>query len=403
MKILHTADWHIGKILHKQSLEQDFQKFSDWLIRYVDQEAVDVVLISGDVFDYANPSYADIKKYYKVLNDLHQNNVSVIVTGGNHDSPALLNGPKNLLQNMNVTVFGSLSENIEEHIIPLTKNGTTEAVLLAVPFLREKDLRKSRSLLEPSEKDEQMLAVKNIYDQLAELAKHRFGKNIPVIAMGHLHLNGSKTSDSERDIHIGNLMGFPSTLFSESIHYVALGHIHKPQTIKGNQIIRYSGSPVFLDFSEKDYEKQVILIQTTDFSLDIVPVKIPVFRKLSKISGTGPEIKSKLEKICLENNELPCFIELEWNISDDGLDDKRLLQEILMTYENHPALKILKSKFISNDLVSRLLEPSQENITIDEMNPLEVFRQLLEDRKIDDEKRTALEKAYVALWENLYE
>lgn len=403
MKILHTADWHIGKILHKQSLEPDFQKFADWLIQYVVKEVVDVVLISGDVFDYANPSYADINRYYKILHELHQNNVKVIVTGGNHDSPGLLNGPKNLLQNMNVTVFGSLSENIEEHIIPLTKNGTTEAVLLAVPFLREKDLRKSRSLLEPSDQDEQMLAVKNIYDQLTELAKHRFGKKIPIIAMGHLHLYGSSTSDSERDIHIGNLMGFPSTIFSEAIDYVALGHIHKPQTIKGNQIIRYSGSPVFLDFSEKDYEKQVIIIKIRDFTLNIEPVKIPVFRKLLKISGTGSEIKSKLEKICSENNVLPSFIELEWNISDDGLDDKRLLQEILVTNEYDPSLKILKSKFISSTSVSDGLEPSQDNISIDDMNPLEVFRQMLEDRKIEKDRKTALEKAYVTLWENLYE
>lgn len=403
MKILHTADWHIGKILHKQSLEQDFQKFTDWLIQYVVTESVDVVLISGDVFDYANPSFADIRKYYKILNDLYQNNVKVIITGGNHDSPALLNGPKSLFQNMQVSVYGSLSEDIEEHIVPLTNNGKTEVVILAVPFLREKDLRKSRSLLETSEKDEQMKAVQTIYDQLVLLAKNKYGEQVPIIAMGHIHLYGSSTSDSEREIHIGNLQGFPSTIFNESIDYVALGHIHKPQAIKGNPIIRYSGSPVFLDFSERDYEKQVILVTTTNNKLDILPVKIPVFRKMSKISGKGTEIMEKLHTLSQKSNELPDFIELEWSVSDDGLEDKRLLQEMMTTYETHPSFKILKSKLISTTPSAGTLKLSEENISIDEMNPLEVFRQLLEDRQISDDKKEALEVAYVTLWENLHE
>ncbi|PAM94495.1 exonuclease sbcCD subunit D, partial [Flavobacterium sp. IR1] len=98
MKILHTADWHIGKKLHKHDLSQDFELFIHWLTATIEKEKVDVLLVSGDVFDLANPSSEARKQYYRSLMELRRLDCKIILTGGNHDSPAMLDAPREILR-----------------------------------------------------------------------------------------------------------------------------------------------------------------------------------------------------------------------------------------------------------------------------------------------------------------
>ena len=133
MKILHTADWHIGKRLHKHDLSKDFDLFIDWLVDLVVKEKIDVVLVSGDIFDLANPSSEARRAYFQTLLKLNQLKCKIILTGGNHDSPAVLNGPKELLEAMNIHVVGSLPSNINDCLIPVYNNQpSTSPELLVV-------------------------------------------------------------------------------------------------------------------------------------------------------------------------------------------------------------------------------------------------------------------------------
>ena len=130
MKILHTADWHIGKKLHKHELSEDFELFLDWLCERIAELKVDVLLVSGDIFDLANPSSEARKQYYRSLKRLRQLDCRIILTGGNHDSPAMLDAPRELLQELEMEVIGGLPEKLEDCIIPIYgTSGESEQVL----------------------------------------------------------------------------------------------------------------------------------------------------------------------------------------------------------------------------------------------------------------------------------
>jgi DNA repair protein SbcD/Mre11 len=356
MKILHTADWHIGKILHRHELNAEISLFFDWLEQTIISEKVDVLLISGDIFDLANPANKDLKQYYHFLHRLASLKIKTIITGGNHDSVSLLNAPSELLGVMNIHVVGGVPEDFEKQIIPISSSsGVIEAVVLAVPFLRDRDLRVSLSAdLDTDRRDTIATAVKNHYDRLVQLALEKYGTEIPLIAMGHLFMQGSVTSDSEREIHVGTLQGIDDSIIHTRIDYMALGHIHKPQRISKQDHIRYSGSPVYLDFSEAGYEKIVVIVDFTKGQRFIQAIHIPLYRQLLRLKGSWSKIKESLHNY---KNPYPLttfveidVIEIEYNITVNY--EVEAFKE-----ETHSEYKIIKSKISvpgfseSNDVI----------------------------------------------------
>src|SRR6478735_2806017 len=200
MKVLHTSDWHLGKRLLHHERTEEHQHFLDWLLQVIRLEKVDVLLVAGDVFDTGAPSNAALKQYYDFLRALHQTGCQhVIITGGNHDSIATLNAPKELLKFFNIHVIGGVPENVLDEIIPV-KNaaGKVELVVCAVPFLRDKDIRLSIAG-ETAEEREQRIkdGICNHYKELVPLIENYKLAGIPVIATGHLFAAASSTSDSE--------------------------------------------------------------------------------------------------------------------------------------------------------------------------------------------------------------
>ena len=161
MKVLHTADWHIGKILHKHALKNEIQAFFNWLLDVISQEHVNLLLVSGDIFDLANPSSKDREIYYRFLSRLAATETQIIITGGNHDSINLLDAPKEILQHLSINVIGGAKENIEEELIEIhDAQGKLAAVVAAVPFLRDKDLRNMNTDKKYKNREEAVLQVK---------------------------------------------------------------------------------------------------------------------------------------------------------------------------------------------------------------------------------------------------
>jgi len=402
MKILHTADWHIGKVLHKQDLEIDFLYFSDWLIQTIKIEKINVLLVSGDIFDLANPSNKDIKLYYELLSKLFSLGITTIITGGNHDSPGLLNGPKTLLETINLKIFGCLEDDISKHIIPIYENGKLNSIVLAIPFLRDKDLKKSSPI---SEKSEQKFSTNQsigyIYEQVTQKAIDLLGTEVPIIAMGHLHVMGSETSESEREIHIGNLEGLSVDILDKRINYLALGHIHKPQLINGKKNVRYSGSPIYLDFSERNFSKSVVLLEIENNNIaKIKNLEIPLSRSLIKIEGSFEEVKTKVFEF-KNKYHLPAFIEL--SIKEKIFSPELLikLDQLIETSTEQDQYMILKSKF---DFERNELNSSAqlfEGLQIDELNPLEVFTQLINSEGLEYNLQKELIDAYHELLEEI--
>lgn len=402
MKILHTADWHIGKVLHRQSLYEDISLFFDWIINYIRDHKIDLLLVSGDIFDLANPSNSDTKLYYHTLYRLSKTNVKIIITGGNHDSISLLDAPSALLDVLDITVIGGARDDKYEEIIPIySHDEIPECIVLAVPFLRDKDLRASMQASETGDKSSIINdAIKLHYDDLVRMAKEKYGDSVPLLAMGHLYMKGSISSDSEREIHIGNLEGLDSKIIHPEIDYMALGHIHKPQKIGNKNNIRYSGSPVFLDFSEREYDKMVIEIEIGENEIkSITPVAVPKSREILKFTGDLTSVKNMLKEY-QNNYPLTAFIEIE--IQENEFDVLKIqATEDMIESVKSEEFKILKNRIIFNHTPDSMKMIQNESRTIQDLTPLDIFRQKLSENNLNELEMKELTEIYVSLIEEI--
>lgn len=392
MKILHTADWHIGKRLYQKELHEDFSLFIDWLCQTIKDQQVDVLLVSGDVFDLANPSAEARQLYYSALHKLSKLNIQIVLTGGNHDSPAMLNAPCELLMALNITVIGELPANREELIIPLGSRSEPEAVVAAIPFIRDNELRKLAPGQSYEERQEAITeGIREIFNESAELIQKHYPSATP-LAMGHLFAHGASTSSSEREIQVGNLAGFESNQFPKEFKYIALGHIHKPQRA-GSDHILYSGSPVPLSFDEKNHDKRVIIIDLNEEKLNPVSVPVPSWRELKRVKGNLTEIKDELSGFS-GSDKLPAFLEIE--LVEEHRNPAEIMElETLVEQFNEAKnnAEILKY-FITITGESITSSGLFQNQKIEELKPSEVFSKWIEKSEVDEETGKLMNEAF---------
>ncbi len=206
MRILHTADWHLGKKLDHAERTDEHQDFLDWLIEKLNKENIDVLIVAGDIFDTGSPSNTALQQYYSFLSNVRNTCCKeVIIIGGNHDSMSTLDAPKELLRYFNVHVVGGVPEMFTDQIIKITdKEGKLELVVCAVPFLRDRDIRLSITGETTEERLERITGgIRKHYHGFIEHIAAYKSQGIPVIATGHLFAAGASTSDSEKEIHVG--------------------------------------------------------------------------------------------------------------------------------------------------------------------------------------------------------
>lgn len=398
MKILHTADWHIGKKLHKHELSEDFDLFIHWLCDTIKKEEVEVLLISGDVFDLANPSSDARKQYYKALMQLRKLDCKIILTGGNHDSPAMLDAPREILRELEMHIVGGLPENLEDAIIPVKdKLGNTKFVIAALPYLRDADLR---NVTDGHTYEDRLEAVRkgmqHTYRLAAELCDQKYPA-VPALAMGHLFAAGAETSESERDIQIGNQAAFNALQFGEYFKYIALGHIHKPQRINGSVPTFYSGSPIPLSFSERKDEKRILLINTAK-GWEPESIEVPPFRSLLKISGTIEELQQKL-KAPGDRRELNSLLEVE--LQEENYDANKIyLLDELVTGFNKPGFEIVKHRASFKNKVKGAAE-IYETRQLEDLQPREVFLELITSHQYEEETHREILSAFDELMEEV--
>lgn len=402
MKVLHTADWHIGKILHKQSLKNELDLYFQWLIDVIIKESVDLLLVSGDIFDLANPSAKDRQLYYSFLSKLSKLELQIIITGGNHDSINLLNAPEEILQSLSITVIGGAKENIKDELIPvLDQDGKLKLIVAAVPFLRDKDLRNKNTDQVFKDRAEAVReGIKNHYAQLADICISDY-KDIPAVAMGHLYAKGSLTSESEREIQVGNTAAIESSIFDPIFDYVALGHIHRPQVIGKNENIRYSGSPIALSFSEKEDKKLVLLVDIkSKKNLNVQSILVPKFRELKKFKGSYKEVKAKLEKY-QPDFQLSSFVEIE--VIEEKFNSSILakVEELVDQYEASEMYTILKHKTIFTEGAKDTADLFTHGQNIEDLTPIDVFNKRLELEGLEDDSIQMMRDAFIEILEEV--
>jgi exonuclease SbcD len=382
IKILHTSDWHIGKELHKVELTEDMDRFFTWLIDFIRDNQVDVLLMSGDLFDQANPTQLDMKQYYAFLEKMIPLECRIVLTGGNHDSPAVLNAPKDLLQLLKIDVVGGAPETVDELFVEYQKDEQS-VVIAAVPFLRDRDIRKSVAGETYNDKIEQIRDGLKTYFENVNAHYSANYEGLPFVIMGHLYAQGATVSDSERDIQIGNQAGVDSSIFGDKANYVALGHIHKPQEV-GHPNIRYSGSPIPMSFSEKNDQKEVVLLEFDAGTMTQTRYDIPMSRKLVLFEDTLEAVRQKIEAYTTDSPliDLAEIIvrEKEFSLSTmEGLEELR-------TVTNIPGLKIIKSKVEFDNQQKGLSTLLATGTLLSEMNPEDLFMKRLElEPNLDNE------------------
>lgn len=374
IKILHTADWHIGKQLHKIDMAPDMELFFDWLLLCIQEQNIDVLLMSGDLFDQANPSQAALTQYYKFLKRLIPLKCKVIITGGNHDSAHVINAPKELLQILDIKVVGGIPENIEDLFVEVNAHGE-KVVIAAVPFLRDRDIRNAAPGESYSDKIELIKEGIAAYFKSVNDHYNAHYNTTAYIVMAHLFAQGASISDSEREIQIGNQASVVSAVFGDEPHYVALGHIHRPQMVS-KPSVRYSGSPIALSFSEKKDIKEVVLLTVRGDKVEFETVAIPEFRKLVTFKGTIKEVEAKINTY-ESNSQLTDLAEIIIEEENENIAHVKALENLL-TAEVDNKLQILKGSIQFKNAVigtSKLLSKGED---IKDYSAVQLFQKRLQ-------------------------
>ncbi|MGJ8743000.1 exonuclease SbcCD subunit D C-terminal domain-containing protein [Polaribacter sp.] len=390
MKILHTADWHLGHRLHEQSQFEEQMLFLNWIENYIKAENIDVLLISGDVFDSGSPSNQSMKMYYNFLMKLKSTSCSsIIITGGNHDSAGTLNAPKQLLEALSIQVVGKATENIEDEVFEIeVKN--EKVIIAAVPYLRDGDIRRAVAGESFDElTDKYKTALIKHYQVAAKQSQLINTHNVPVIAMGHLFAIGGSISDSEQNIYVGTLGHIGAEDFPTYFDYIALGHLHRPQIIGGNEKVRYSGSPNILSFSEVNYDKKVLVLTVDENKItEIKADVIPCFREFYRLTGTLEECMSAFPNLVSNLYGLTPWV--EFILKENHTVNTDELKELAEKYP-FEILKISLKNQRKNIGIEELLENTK---SIKELLPTEVFKLKCEEMGYNLDEKPAVWDAF---------
>jgi exonuclease SbcD len=318
MRLLHTSDWHLGQTLHTFERGYEHQCFLDWLLDTLVHERVDALLIAGDIFDNSNPSAASQRQLYRFLQQarVRAPQLDIVVIAGNHDSPGRLEAPGPLLEAHGTVVIGNVARkddgeiDLDRLLVPLHGNdGTVQAWVLAIPFLRPGDVPRVAQPADGSAPiDPYLHGITQLYRQTHALAQAQRQPGQAIVAMGHCHMiDGTASLESERRIVIGGTEALPAAMFDDAIAYAALGHLHLAQRVGKQDHLRYSGSPLPLSFAEVGYTHQVVLVDLADGrATAITPLPVPRAVPLLRIPATPAPLKDVLAAlVALDLRDLP--------------------------------------------------------------------------------------------------
>lgn len=402
LTVLHTSDWHLGRLLYGRSRDQEFEAFLEWLLETIRRQQVDVLLVAGDIFDSSTPTHQAQALYYRFLSAVSLTPCQhVVIIGGNHDSPTLLNAPQALLQALNVYVIGHALAPEEEVLVLRDAQQRPQLMVAAVPYLRERDVRHMRSGETLEEKAANYVqGVEAHYEQVAQAAlacQQALDVEVPVIAMGHLFTAGGYTQsdDGVRDVIVGGLGHVRPQLFDQVFDYVALGHLHVPQAVGGRDWVRYSGSPLPMGFGEATQQKSVCLIQIvcsppvqpdSRHPLEITLVPVPEFQRLRRIEGDWAHIETQLQAYKDEHTSI--WLEIIYT-GDEVIGELRARVNALIEGSQ---LEVLR---LQNQLLMReILAPIQADKALPDLTPHEVFERRLESLQVTPDQRRDLISTY---------
>lgn len=377
-----------------KSRHAEQQAFLDWLLHEIDRQQVDVLLMAGDVFDTATPSNAAQELYFNFLGNLGRTCCRhVVIIAGNHDSPSFLEAPRQLLKHLRIHVIGKAADNPADDVITL-KNaaGQLELIVVAVPYLRDRDVRFAEAGENIADKAEKLRqGISRYYQEAisAAVAMRAAARlEIPVVAMGHLFTDGGKTveEDGVRDLYIGTLLHLTPEIFPAEVDYVALGHLHLPQLVQDKNHLRYCGSPLPMGFNEAGQQKIVCLVEFNGRQASVQELAIPVFQQLRSIHGNLRQIKEHLDQLSSLQESIWLSVK---HVSEEVVGNLRQQLEDHLEGTQLEILRCLNEQMLQQALsADDLLEHLQS------LDPKTVFAQCLQDNDIAELQREELQQTY---------
>ena len=394
MKLLHTSDWHIGRALYNRKRYDEFEVFFKWLADVIERENIDVLLVAGDVFDNTTPSNRAQELYYRFLCRVAASaNRHVVIIAGNHDSPSFLDAPRQLLKYLNVHVVGCISSDPSDELIVISDSrGEARLIVCAIPYLRDRDIRTAEDGESVEDKERKIIeGIKAHYRLVcdaAELQRLELGKPLPIVAMGHLFAAGGRTVDGDgvRELYIGALAQVKADVFPECIDYLALGHLHVPQTVGGSDVIRYCGSPLPIGFNEAEKQKSVVVVEFGENDPQVKNIPVPCFQELKVLRGDWSTISTGINELKAEGSN--AWLEIIY----EGDEISGNLQERLDEIVAGSSLEILRTK--NNRVIERALAGMNPEETLDDLDVADVFQRCLQAHDVPKEQQVSLLSAY---------
>ena len=321
MKLIHTADWHLGKNIEGYTRLEEQRQFLKDFIKICEDEQADMIIIAGDIYDNYNPSAIAEQLFYDTLKQLSRNgSCMTVVISGNHDNPDRLTAYGPLARDHGIVMAGTPNSIITpgiygQHEITESAPGYFHAIInneevdmLLVPFPSEKRLNE----VYLNETDDETQKASSYGEKMSALfssLKEHFHKDSIHLIASHLFVMDSIEDGSERSIQLGGSYMVGGDIFPETADYIALGHVHKPQKVPGCPNARYSGSPLPFNIKETSFHKQVISVELRAGSPCVIhELPLPVYKPIE--IWHCENIEEAIEK-CEENKERDCWVYLE--------------------------------------------------------------------------------------------
>ncbi len=293
MKILHTADWHVGRRLRGRSRADEHRAVLREIVEIADREKVDLVLVAGDQFDFAAPTPESEQIVYRTILDLAETGAHVALIAGNHDNPNRLEAIGPLLELTSTTTSAFARKPDEGGVAEVEVRSGETARIALLPFLSKRSIIKADQLMAADADDHTATYIERAR-RIVEALCAGFNADAVNIVLSHLAVAGGQMGGGERTAHMVEDYFVPSQIFPPSAHYVAMGHLHRPQQIAGACPIWYPGSPLHLDFGEKPGEKCVLLIDAEPgVPAKVERVELQEGRRLRTLEGSLAEIEAQ--------------------------------------------------------------------------------------------------------------
>lgn len=385
LRIMHTADWHLGKTLEGRSREQEQIAVLNEICQIADEEMVDIVIIAGDIYQTVNPPAFSEELFYETIQRLSNfGKRAVIAIAGNHDQPERIRAANPLADKQGIYLYGLPNEEIKPTTIQI--KGTDQQVkiirggsgwfelilptieesvnIITLPYPSESRLR--QMLAENTDVEIIRNAYSNFIGEWFQEKLKFLNIEKTTIAISHLFVQGGKSSESETEIQLGGAYTVEPSHLPLYADYVALGHLHRPQFVKNSSVLaRYSGSPLAYSFSEANQQKSVTIVEISlnggkSAQKEVKITEVPLTQGNSLIRESLHSI-AELE-VFLQETAKTAWLDLELHVPEP------------LARETIQRIRSMHTGLINLRVITPSLEEALKNKYLFSQNPEELFK-----------------------------